>query len=187
VVVVGSGCLNSLPPTEVICDHPNIRVGDYCCLDQNKNNICDKEESPTTTIQKKVNENTTLTTQPVDLSQIFLPFTTLLQPTKVPPTTLPPIASPTTTTTPTTSTSSTTTTTTKVAPTTSTSSTTSPTTPSITQIHTLDNFCDSDTYNCDDFQTHSEAQVVYEFCGGVQNDIHKLDRDKNGIACESLP
>ncbi|MCK4524822.1 MAG: excalibur calcium-binding domain-containing protein [Candidatus Andersenbacteria bacterium] len=28
---------------------------------------------------------------------------------------------------------------------------------------------------------------VYEYCGGLKNDIHRLDRDKDGSACESLP
>ena len=47
--------------------------------------------------------------------------------------------------------------------------------------------CTSNFYNCGDFSTHTEAQNVYEACGGVNNDIHKLDQDKDGIACESLP
>ena len=46
--------------------------------------------------------------------------------------------------------------------------------------------CETNTYNCDDFQTQSEAQTVYEECGGVNNDIHQLDKDGNGLACESL-
>ena len=44
--------------------------------------------------------------------------------------------------------------------------------------------CESNTYNCDDFLTQSEAQEVYEECG--TDDIHQLDRDGNGLACESL-
>jgi len=44
--------------------------------------------------------------------------------------------------------------------------------------------CESNTYNCDDFLTQSEAQEVYEECG--IGDIHQLDRDGNGLACESL-
>jgi len=47
--------------------------------------------------------------------------------------------------------------------------------------------CSSNTYNCDDFKTHDEAQYVFELCGGVGNDVHWLDGDKDGIACESLP
>jgi len=46
--------------------------------------------------------------------------------------------------------------------------------------------CESNTYNCDDFQTQSEAQIVFEECGGIDNDIHQLDKDGNGLACESL-
>jgi len=46
--------------------------------------------------------------------------------------------------------------------------------------------CGSNTYNCDDFETQSEAQIVFEECGGVNNDVHQLDRDGNGLACESL-
>ncbi len=47
--------------------------------------------------------------------------------------------------------------------------------------------CSTDTYNCDDFSTHAEAQEVYEACGGASNDVHQLDRNKDGQACESLP
>ena len=43
--------------------------------------------------------------------------------------------------------------------------------------------CESDTYNCDDFLTQAEAQEVLEYCG---EDIHRLDADGNGLACESL-
>jgi endonuclease YncB( thermonuclease family) len=47
--------------------------------------------------------------------------------------------------------------------------------------------CSSNTYNCDDFLTHAEAQAVFEVCGGLDNDIHYLDGDGDGSACESLP
>ncbi|MHA2404375.1 MAG: thermonuclease family protein [Candidatus Kariarchaeaceae archaeon] len=47
--------------------------------------------------------------------------------------------------------------------------------------------CSSNVYNCDDFSTQSEAQSIYEFCGGIQTDVHRLDGDKDGIACEGLP
>ena len=46
--------------------------------------------------------------------------------------------------------------------------------------------CSTNTYNCTDFSTHAEAQSVFESCGGTANDIHRLDGDNNGIACESL-
>ncbi len=46
--------------------------------------------------------------------------------------------------------------------------------------------CNSDFYNCGDFNSHIEAQNVFETCGGVENDIHGLDGDNDGVACESL-
>ena len=49
-----------------------------------------------------------------------------------------------------------------------------------------DTICSYNAYNCSDFSTHAEAQEVFEYCGGVNNDIHVLDRDKDGVACESL-
>ncbi|OGM60930.1 hypothetical protein A2955_03620 [Candidatus Woesebacteria bacterium RIFCSPLOWO2_01_FULL_37_19] len=47
--------------------------------------------------------------------------------------------------------------------------------------------CSSNSYNCTDFTTQSEAQSVFEACGGTSNDVHKLDRDGDGKVCESLP
>lgn len=47
--------------------------------------------------------------------------------------------------------------------------------------------CTQNTYNCTDFQTHAEAQNVYESCGGVGNDVHGLDGNDDGVACETLP
>ena len=41
--------------------------------------------------------------------------------------------------------------------------------------------------NCSDFDRWSEAQAFYEAAGGPESDRHRLDRDRNGIACESLP
>ena len=41
--------------------------------------------------------------------------------------------------------------------------------------------------NCSDFDTWAEAQAFYEAAGGPESDPHGLDRDRNGIACESLP
>ena len=41
--------------------------------------------------------------------------------------------------------------------------------------------------NCGDFDTWAEAQDFYEAAGGPETDGHRLDRDQNGIACESLP
>ena len=47
--------------------------------------------------------------------------------------------------------------------------------------------CSYNAYNCGDFSTYLEAQTAYDACGGVNNDIHRLDKDKDGLACESLP
>lgn len=47
--------------------------------------------------------------------------------------------------------------------------------------------CSTNTYNCSDFSTHAEAQAVFEQCGGASNDVHKLDANKDGEACETLP
>ncbi|HOZ03602.1 MAG TPA: excalibur calcium-binding domain-containing protein, partial [Candidatus Woesebacteria bacterium] len=45
----------------------------------------------------------------------------------------------------------------------------------------------ADEYNCEDFTTQPEAQLFYEKVGGVGNDVNRLDGDKDGEACESLP
>jgi len=47
--------------------------------------------------------------------------------------------------------------------------------------------CSYNAYNCADFSTHAQAQAVFEYCGGISNDIHRLDGDYDGLACESLP
>lgn len=47
--------------------------------------------------------------------------------------------------------------------------------------------CSRNAYNCTDFKTKKEAQEVYDQCGGVGNDVHKLDKNKDGTACDSLP
>jgi len=45
----------------------------------------------------------------------------------------------------------------------------------------------TDEYNCDDFKTQPEAQRFYAKAGGVSKDTNRLDGDKDGEACESLP
>lgn len=45
----------------------------------------------------------------------------------------------------------------------------------------------TDEYNCDDFATQPEAQAFFEKAGGVRADTNRLDGDKDGMACESLP
>lgn len=48
--------------------------------------------------------------------------------------------------------------------------------------------CDSDSRNCSDFDTQPEAQACMDFCVSQgQGDIHNLDGNANGEACESLP
>lgn len=48
--------------------------------------------------------------------------------------------------------------------------------------------CGDAVYDCDDFLTQEEAQETYEYCKfGDGNDPHRLDGDKDGVACESLP
>jgi endonuclease YncB( thermonuclease family) len=46
--------------------------------------------------------------------------------------------------------------------------------------------CMGNMYSCSDFSTWAEAQDLFLFCGGASRDIHVLDGDKNGVACEVL-
>lgn len=48
--------------------------------------------------------------------------------------------------------------------------------------------CEQNVYNCSDFKTQPEAQEVYDTCNRPENrDRHGLDRDGDGVACQSLP
>ena len=48
--------------------------------------------------------------------------------------------------------------------------------------------CSYDAYNCSDFNTQSQAQSCHDYCWQqVGYDVHGLDADNNGEACESLP
>jgi hypothetical protein len=48
--------------------------------------------------------------------------------------------------------------------------------------------CDGDTLNCNDFNTQAQAQTCFEYCVSLgRGDIHKLDQNNDGEACESLP
>jgi micrococcal nuclease len=60
-----------------------------------------------------------------------------------------------------------------------TADTNSPTDPSSHQ-------CSDNIYNCSDFESHDKVQEIYEACGGTDNDVHRLDADGDGVACESL-
>lgn len=45
----------------------------------------------------------------------------------------------------------------------------------------------ADEYNCEDFSTQPDSQRFFQKVGGVGNDVNRLDGDKDGEACESLP
>ena len=48
--------------------------------------------------------------------------------------------------------------------------------------------CSGNLYNCSDFGTHTQAQACFNYCVGQgAGDIHRLDSDNDGDACESLP
>ena len=47
--------------------------------------------------------------------------------------------------------------------------------------------CLVNIYNCSDFSSQSQAQEAYARCmQEVGSDIHGLDRDDDGVACEEL-
>ena len=51
----------------------------------------------------------------------------------------------------------------------------------------MGSMCGDAVYNCDDFRSQEEAQEVFEYCKfGDGNDPHRLDGDKDGVACEAL-
>lgn len=46
--------------------------------------------------------------------------------------------------------------------------------------------CPSADLDCADFSSHEEAQDVYDCCLEVKgSDTHRLDRDSDGLACET--
>lgn len=55
----------------------------------------------------------------------------------------------------------------------------------------IDAFCNASEkdYNCPDFKSQPEAQQVYDRCKtlGTNMDVYRLDGDKDGMVCESLP
>ena len=46
--------------------------------------------------------------------------------------------------------------------------------------------CGLNVYNCGSFDSRVDAQDVFDDCGGVENDVHALDGDGDGFACEGL-
>jgi hypothetical protein len=48
--------------------------------------------------------------------------------------------------------------------------------------------CHADVRNCSDFPYQAAAQACYERCLELTGrDVHRLDGNKDGIACNSLP
>lgn len=47
--------------------------------------------------------------------------------------------------------------------------------------------CQKEKLNCVNFKFQDDAQDLFEKCGGLENDIHRLDGDNDGIVCEHLP
>lgn len=48
--------------------------------------------------------------------------------------------------------------------------------------------CSFNAYNCSDFSSQASAQACHDFCWAqVGFDVHELDSDDDGEACESLP
>ena len=48
--------------------------------------------------------------------------------------------------------------------------------------------CTSNLYNCPSFETKREAQACFEHCEALGvGDIHWLDSDNDGLACECNP
>jgi hypothetical protein len=48
--------------------------------------------------------------------------------------------------------------------------------------------CTYDRYDCTDFSSRDEAQACHNYCMAlVGYDVHHLDGDDDGIACEMLP
>lgn len=44
--------------------------------------------------------------------------------------------------------------------------------------------CSGDSLNCGNFGSQSSAQACFNYCYPIAGDIHRLDRDNDGIACE---
>lgn len=58
--------------------------------------------------------------------------------------------------------------------------------PPMSQESRFDFPCSINHFDCSDFLSWSKANYVFESCGGVNNDIHQLDEDGDGIPCEEL-
>ncbi len=71
--------------------------------------------------------------------------------------------------------------------TTTTNTTTAPAPTKTTTATTTNASCSGPDRDCSDFSTQAEAQAFYISCGGPASDPHRLDREKDGKACETLP
>lgn len=48
--------------------------------------------------------------------------------------------------------------------------------------------CSGNLYNCPNFATQGQAQACFDYCVDQgHGDVHLLDTDNDGVACESLP
>lgn len=47
--------------------------------------------------------------------------------------------------------------------------------------------CEENLYDCGDFARHAQAQACFDTCFAQSDDIHFLDSNDDGEACESLP
>lgn len=48
--------------------------------------------------------------------------------------------------------------------------------------------CSGNIYNCANFGSHASAQACFGYCYNVAGyDVHRLDGDNDGVACEALP
>ncbi len=60
--------------------------------------------------------------------------------------------------------------------------------PTLTQTLQAPCSCVADSKNCSDFSSQAAAQACLDYCWALTGrDVHRLDGDGNGIACESLP
>jgi len=47
--------------------------------------------------------------------------------------------------------------------------------------------CAGDCYDCQDFDSKSDAQKCYDYCMSIgKGDVHSIDKDSDGVACNSV-
>ena len=85
LIVFASGCLNQLTPQkeEVVCNPPYIRFGAECCLDENANQVCDRDEQvkalaaeTSSTVPASTMPVTSTVAKTASLTQTTVPATT---------------------------------------------------------------------------------------------------------------